>query len=656
MNLYMMLVLLLRIFIRFRTKTEICHIPTRTYDINLLFNVKGVCMKWFANRPLGVKLGLVFALVFVLVLAENIFVYLQLQSMNSRNNEIIERWQPAAFYAAEMNKHTADLRILEWRHISAETDSARYALEQQMSAVMGTMSEHQRKFELLIASEDEKKLYKEFSDMLKEYLFLRDEMLKLSHAGLRVDAVAILESMSQDLYMKSSAKLRQVVELSNAGSNKAATDSVTISSTTITIIMIANAMMLCIVVIVAFFTVKGISVPIRLLQNAAGEVAAGNTDIKVDIDTTDETGKLAESFSMMVNNIRTMMMTLEREKQYVQDNVTLMLRSVEQFAEGDLTKRLTATQNDDIARLFNGYNNALQRMSNMIENIIESVNSTAAASRRIMEGAETMAQGIQKQASDTTMIAAAVEQMASTIADNSLQAHHAVDEAESAVVQARQGGAVVQQTIHRINSIASVVKESASTIERLGDSTTEIGSAAQMIEDIADQTNLLALNAAIEAARAGDQGRGFAVVADEVRKLAERTQDATHEIAAIIKRIQTDSRSAVVAIDQGTKEVIAGQQEAEQAAKALDDILIRIEGMSERITGMAGASEELASTAQSIAQTVDTIRDVAETATATTSEIAHEAEQLYSMTEHLHALTEQFHVERQNNNHKQLRS
>lgn len=612
----------------------------------MLFTEEGMSMKWFANRPLGVKLGLVFAIVFVLVLAENIFVYRQLQSMNSRNNEIIERWQPAAFYAAEMNKHFADLRILEWRHISAETDSARNSLEQQMGVVMGTLSEHQRKFELLIASSEEKKLYIEFSDMLKEYIFLRDEMLKLSHAGLRTDAVAILESMSQDIYTQSSAKLRQVVELSKSGSNQTALDSVQISSTTITVIMIANAVMLCIVITIAFFTVKGISTPIRQLQNAASDVAAGNTDIHITIATMDETGKLAESFMKMVYNIRTMMMTLEREKQYIQDNVSLMLQSVEQFAEGDLTGRLTATNNDDIARLFNGYNNALQRMSDMIEKIIESVSSTAAASRRIMEGAETMAQGIQKQANDTTMIAAAVEQMASTIADNSMQAHRAVEEAESAVHQATQGGTVVQQTIHRINSIAAVVKESASTIERLGNSTTEIGSAAQMIEEIADQTNLLALNAAIEAARAGDQGRGFAVVADEVRKLAERTQDATHEIAAIIKRIQTDSQSAVIAMNQGTKEVIAGQQEAEQAAKALDDILIRVEGMSERIAGMASASEELASTAQSIAQTVDTIRDVAETAAATTTEIANDAEHLYSMTEHLHELTEQFHTER----------
>ena len=613
----------------------------------MLFTEEGMSMKWFANRPLGVKLGLVFAVVFMLVLAENIFIYRQLQSMNSRNNEIIERWQPAAFYAAEMNKHFADLRILEWRHISAETDSARNSLEQQMGDIMGSMSEDQRTFEVLIASSEEKKLYKEFSEMLKDYLFLRDEMLKLSHAGLRTDAVAILESMSQDLYMQSSAKLRQVVELSKSGSNQTAMDSVQISSTTITVIMIANAAMLCIVITIAFFTVKGISTPIRQLQNAASEVAAGNTDIQVTIDTMDETGKLAESFAKMVNNIRTMMMTLEREKQYVQDNVTLMLHSVEQFAEGDLTGRLTATNNDDISRLFHGYNHALQRMSDMIEKIIESVNSTAAASRRIMEGAETMAHGIQKQANDTTMIAAAVEEMASTISDNSSQAHLAVEEARSAVHQATQGGTVVQQTIQRINSIASVVQESAATIERLGDSTTEIGSAAQMIEEIADQTNLLALNAAIEAARAGDQGRGFAVVADEVRKLAERTQDATHQIAAIIKRIQKDSQSAVAAMNQGTKVVATGQKEAEQAAQALQDILVRVEGMSQRISTMARSSEELASTAQSIAQTVDTIRDVAETAAATTTEIANDAEHLYSMTEHLHELTEQFHVESQ---------
>ena len=128
--------------------------------------------------------------------------------------------------------------------------------------------------------------------------------------------------------------------------------------------------------------------------------------------------------------------------------------------------------------------------------------------------------------------------MTRTVLENSKNATYTAEVAKKNGAVAKEGGSVVEQTIKKIRDIAEVVQKSAATVEQLGKSTQQIGEIILVIDDIADQTNLLALNAAIEAARAGEEGRGFAVVADEVRKLAERTTQATKQIAAMIKNVQ----------------------------------------------------------------------------------------------------------------------
>ncbi|MCL4492362.1 MAG: methyl-accepting chemotaxis protein, partial [Nitrospirae bacterium] len=100
-------------------------------------------------------------------------------------------------------------------------------------------------------------------------------------------------------------------------------------------------------------------------------------------------------------------------------------------------------------------------------------------------------------------------------------------------------------TVNELVKFADTVKESAVKVESLGHKSEEINDIIILIKDIADQTNLLALNAAIEAARAGEQGRGFAVVADSVRQLAERTANATDDIAKTVRTMQTEVGESV---------------------------------------------------------------------------------------------------------------
>ena len=203
----------------------------------------------------------------------------------------------------------------------------------------------------------------------------------------------------------------------------------------------------------------------------------------------------------------------------------------------------------------------------------------------------------------------------------------------------------MDETVATIREIARVTGQSAQTVEQLGTSSQRIGEIASVINEIADQTNLLALNAAIEAARAGEQGRGFAVVADEVRKLAERTTQATREIAAMIETIQTETANAVAAMQRGNTAVEAGLGLADQAGAALEKIVTGAQSTVDLINQIAAASEEQSTTSEEISRSVVGISTVSEESARNLSEIAQATEDLNQLTDELHTLVAQFKVE-----------
>ena len=146
------------------------------------------------------------------------------------------------------------------------------------------------------------------------------------------------------------------------------------------------------------------------------------------------------------------------------------------------------------------------------------------------------------------------------------------DVAQRSVQIATKGADVVRQTIAGMDSIRDQIQETSKRIKRLGESSQEIGSIVELINDISEQTNILALNAAIQAASAGEAGRGFAVVADEVQRLAERASNATKRIETLVQTIQSDTNEAVSSMEQTTAEVVAGARLAEDAGLALGEI------------------------------------------------------------------------------------
>jgi len=322
-------------------------------------------------------------------------------------------------------------------------------------------------------------------------------------------------------------------------------------------------------------------------------------------------------------------------------------RTVEVIGEisgGDLTRRIDIESNDEIGGMADKFNSFVENLHETVTKVAESSNRVASAADTLDSNSGQMATGVEQAANQINNVATASEEMSTTSTEIAQNCVKAAKSSEKANASAVSGGAIIRDTEEVMDRINLRVKESAEIIKKLGERSDQIGVIVELINEIADQTNLLALNAAIEAARAGEHGRGFAVVADEVKKLAERTTDATQEIEKTIQSMQSETKSAVTSMEQGVKEVEVGTSETSKSGIALKDILEQIGIVAAEVNQIAVASEQQTATTNEITNNIHQISMAMQETARNIQGNAGAASQMASLSKELQGIVNRFRL------------
>jgi twitching motility protein PilJ len=335
-----------------------------------------------------------------------------------------------------------------------------------------------------------------------------------------------------------------------------------------------------------------------------------------------------------LRSAESMRQATEDQSRRSQQAIMRLLDEMGDLADGDLTVNATVTE-DITGAIADSMNYTIDALRTLVTQINTTASQVTNAAETTQATAIHLAEASNHQAQQIASASAAVNEMALSIEGVSKNADQLAEESERSVQIAKKGADAVQKTIRGMDVIRDQIQETSKRIKRLGESSQEIGDIVELINDIAEQTNILALNAAIQAAMAGEAGRGFAVVADEVTRLAERSSDATKQIEALVKTIQTDTNEAVISMEQSTSGVVAGARLAEDAGAALGEIENVSTNLAELVQSITNATRQQATAAGSISDTMNVIQEITTQTSEGTSQTASSIGNLASLASEL---------------------
>lgn len=288
-----------------------------------------------------------------------------------------------------------------------------------------------------------------------------------------------------------------------------------------------------------------------------------------------------------------------------------LMNELQTVAEGDLTQQATVTE-DITGAIADSVNYTVEELRTLVSQVQTTVTRVTETTQQVEQTSTELLAASTEQLREIRETGESVLQMAGRINEVSAQAQQTAQVARHSLQAAETGLHAVQNSIGGMNTIRDQIQETSKRIKRLGESSQEIGEITELISDITEQTNVLALNAAIQAASAGEAGRGFSVVAEEVQRLAERSGDATRQIAAIVRTIQTDTQDAVAAMERSTQGVVDGARLSDAAGSALGDIDRVTRQLAELIERISQQALEEASSANVVAGNIQHIFAVTE--------------------------------------------
>ncbi len=388
------------------------------------------------------------------------------------------------------------------------------------------------------------------------------------------------------------------------------------------------------------------------LQNRFEDVYRGNLHAKATVFSQDELGRLAAGFNRMTGVILTTTQEAQRRaeeteqaKEDLQRQVIRLLDDVEGAARGDLTVQATVTADvlGAVADAFNLTIQSLREIVRQVKQAAEQVNKSSTDSELFARNQSSEAL---RMAEELAVTLNSVQMMTESIERVADSAREAEEVARSSSITALKGGNAVERTVSGIFQIRETVSETARKVKRLAEASQEISKIVLLISQIAERTNQLALNASIQAAKAGEAGRGFAVVADEVRQLADRSAKSLKEIEQIVLQIQSETGSVMTAMEEGIQEVIDVTNRAEQAKKALEDIIQVSNRIDTLVRSITADTVEQRENSRAVAQVMQSVELTAQATSQESQRVAGSLQNLVGIARALLSSVERFRIDK----------